>query len=457
LTALAWQAHLDQTSDASLAELLQILRIPSVSTDPAHAVDVRRGAEWIAERMRAMGVPEVRLIDTERHPLVFGRWHAAPGKPTILAYGHYDVQPADPLDEWVSPPFEPDIRDELIYARGACDMKGNLVALLQAVEALARTSGTGAPPINLTFLWEGEEEIGSPSAPRAVTALRDDLRADVVMSCDGGMFDPDTAALWVSFKGLAAVDLVVRTGETDLHSGGYGAAVPNAARVVAEIAASLHDDDGRVAVPGFYDDVVPITGADRAEIADIAPADEDLMREAQVARLWGEPGYTPEERRSARPILDINGYWSGFQGDGVKTVTPCLGQIKITCRLVPDQEPGTIAELIAAHAQSVAPAGVTVEPRFYERTGQPYAVPRDNLFLSRLAEVLAAEYGKPARVVRVGGSVPITAMFKEILCLETVTLGFLMPNANIHAPNEWFRLADFKRARAVYATYLSGW
>ncbi len=453
----AAQEYLDQRQDRNLDQVMELLRIPSISTDPDHAGDVRVGADWIAERMRAIGVPEVRLIETPRHPLVYGKWHAAPGTPTILVYGHYDVQPVDPLTEWLSDPFDPTIRDGRIYARGSADMKANLVTLLQAVEALAATSPTGAPPINLTFLWEGEEEIGSPSAPAAVNAMKDELTADVVMSCDGGMYDGDTGALWISFKGLAAVELIIHTGQTDLHSGGYGAVVPNAAQVLARIAASMHDDDGRVAVPSFYDDVVELSEADRAEIAAMAPSDDDLMSETSVKKLWGEPGYTPEERRSARPTLDINGYWSGYQGAGGKTVTPCLGHIKITCRLVPNQDPNRIAELIAAHAQSVAPAGVTVEPRFYERSGRGYAISRDNPFLNRLGEVLEAEYGKSARIVRVGGSVPITAMFKELLQRETITLGFLLPGANVHAPNEWFRICDLNRARSVYAAFLSGW
>jgi acetylornithine deacetylase/succinyl-diaminopimelate desuccinylase-like protein len=283
------QPEVDQTRASGVEELVELLRIPSVSTDPAHAGDVRACAEWITGRMRSIGVPEVRLVETVRHPIVFGRWHGAPGKPTILVYGHYDVQPVDPISEWISPPFEPEIRDGLIFARGACDMKGNLLALLQAVEALAQSSGIGAPPVNLTFLWEGEEEIGSPSAPAAIEAMRDELAANVVMSCDGGMFDADTPALWVSFKGLAAIDLIVRTAASDLHSGGYGAFVPNAAKVMADIAAAMHDDDGRVAVPGFYDDVIPLSAADRAEIAEVAPADEALAQEARVSRLWGEP------------------------------------------------------------------------------------------------------------------------------------------------------------------------
>jgi acetylornithine deacetylase/succinyl-diaminopimelate desuccinylase-like protein len=450
-------AYLERTWETGLEQLMELLRIPSVSTLPEQAGDVRACAEWIADRMRAIGVPQVRLVETPRHPLVVGRWHAAPGKPTILVYGHYDVQPVDPIGEWDSDPFTPTIREGRIYARGAGDMKGNLATLLQAVEALAATSETGAPPVNLTFLWEGEEEIGSPSAPAVVEAMRDELAADVVMSCDGGMADAETGALWVSFKGLAAVELHVRTGETDLHSGGYGAIAPNAAQVMARIAAAMHDERGRVAVPGFYDDVVELSAGDREEIARMAPTDAELIAETGVSTLWGETGYTPEERRSARPTLDINGYWSGFQGAGLKTVTPCEGQIKVTCRLVPNQDPDQIARLIGEHAAAIAPAGVTVSPRFFERNGRGYALPRDNRFLLRLSQVLETEYGKPARVIRVGGSVPITAMFKQILGLETVSLGFLLPDANLHAPNEWYRLDDFNRARRVYASFLSGW
>jgi acetylornithine deacetylase/succinyl-diaminopimelate desuccinylase-like protein len=447
--------YLDAHRDEGLEQLLELLRIPSVSTLPDHAPDVARCATWIADRMRDIGVPVVRVVPTERHPIVFGKWHGAPGKPTVLVYGHYDVQPVDPLDEWESAPFEPTFRNDRIYARGAGDMKGNLATLLQAVEALAATSASGAPPINLTFLWEGEEEIGSPNAAPTVAAMKDELAADVVMSCDGGMFDAEHGALWVSFKGLAAVELHIRTARTDLHSGGYGSTVPNAAQVLASIGSQLHHSDGRVAVPGFYDGVVPLSDADRVEIAQMAPSDAALLAETKVTALWGEVGYTPEERRSARPTLDINGIWSGFQGHGSKTVTPCEAHMKITCRLVPDQDPDRIARIIAEFAQTLAPEGVVVTPRYFERNGRGYALPRDNRFLMALGDVLTVEYGTPARVVRVGGSVPITAMFKEQLGLETISLGFLLPDANLHAPNEWFRLHDFDRARRVYVQYLN--
>ena len=445
------------TQSDALTELKKFLALPSVSTMPEHAGDVRAAADWIAARMQRSGIPDVRLVETPRHPVVIGKWHTAPDKPTILVYGHYDVQPVDPLAEWQSPPFVPTEREGNVYARGAADMKGNLVALLQAVDILTRIDPSGTPPVNLTFLWEGEEEIGSPSAPTVVREFADDLRADVVMSCDGGMADEWTAALWISFKGMAAVELTFITAQSDLHSGEFGASVPNAAQVMTAVASRFHSDDGKVLVPGFYDGVSDLFDADRAEIAEAALSDEALFAEAGVSVTWGEPGYTPEERRSARPTLDFNGYWSGFQGEGSKTVTPARATMKITCRLVPGQEPDRIARLIAEYAASLVPPGVRVEPAFSARNGRGYAIPRGNPFLLRLGEVLEDAYDKPARVIRVGGSVPITAMFKELLGLETISLGFLMPNANLHAPNEWLRLSDFARAREVYARFLSSW
>ena len=451
------RSQLTDSLPAGIEELKEILRIPSVSTEPQFAADVRRCGEWVAERMRRAGVPSVEFVETPRHPIILGKWHAAPGKPTILVYGHYDVQPVDPLNEWISDPFTPTERDGLLYARGVADMKGNLVALLQAVDVLAHSSPTGAPPVNLTFLWEGEEEIGSPSAPDVVSARADDLKADVVMSCDGGMADEFTPALWISFKGMAAVELAVETATSDLHSGGFGAWVPNAAQVLASIASQLHTDDGKIAVPGFYDGISEPDDAARAEIASMALPNEVLFTETGVSVTWGEPGFTAEERRAVRPTLDINGFWSGFQGEGSKTVTPCRASMKITCRLVPGQDPDRIARLIAEYAATLVPAGVRVIPTFYARNGAGYSIPRTNPFLLRLTDVLEDAYDRPVRVTRVGGSVPITAMFKERLGLDTVSLGFLMPNANLHAPNEWLRLTDFARGREIYARYLSAW
>jgi acetylornithine deacetylase/succinyl-diaminopimelate desuccinylase-like protein len=438
--------------DAFNQEFLDLLRIPSVSTTPEHAGDVRRCAEWVAERMRAAGFPDVELIETAGHPVVFGTWHGAPGKPTILVYGHYDVQPADPLDLWKTPPFEPTLRDGRLYARGAADMKNNLVTVLQAIEALGAVHG--APPVNLTFFFEGEEEIGSPHARDAIEANKDRLRADGVLSCDGGMLSPTQASLTVALKGMTALQVDLRTSSTDLHSGMYGAAVPNAVNALANLAASFHDENGRVAVKGFYDDVVELTPDERAELNAHPQPEAELLKEAGVAAAWGEQGYTARERQGSRPTIDFNGFWGGFQGAGTKTVTPAEAHLKITSRLVPNQDPAKIAELIKEHARTHAPKGATVSFSNEEHGARAYLVPRDNPLQATAERVLTEQYGSKPVMERSGGSVPITATFKSVLGLDTVTIGFGLPGSNIHAPNEWFRADDLDRARTVYAAYL---
>jgi acetylornithine deacetylase/succinyl-diaminopimelate desuccinylase-like protein len=447
------QGYLDAHRDAFNQEFLELLRIPSVSTTPEHAGDTRKCAEWVMDRMKRAGVPEVDLAETAGHPVVLGTWHAAPGKPTILVYGHYDVQPADPLDLWTSPPFEPTLRDGKIYARGSADMKSNLLTMLQAVETLA--SVHGAPPVNLTFFWEGEEEIGSPHAREAIEANKDRLKADGVLSCDGGMEGPNTASLLVSLKGMTGLQIDLRTSSTDLHSGMYGATVPNALQSLAKLANSFHDKDGRVLVEGFYDDVVELTPEERAEIAAHPQSEAELLEEAGVSAPWGEPGFSAKERQGSRPTIDFNGIWGGFQGEGTKTVTPAEAHLKVTSRLVPNQDPAKIAELIKKHAQTHAPDGATVTFSHSEHGARAYAVPRDNPLQATAEKVLTEQYaGKPV-IERSGGSVPITATFKAVLGLDTVTIGFGLPGSNVHAPNEWFREADLDRARTVYAAYLS--
>ena len=447
-----WQAFLDANEARHDEEFFDLVRIPTVSTDPAHAADMRRGAEWVAARLTAAGVPGVELLESPGHPVVCGTWHGVEDGRTVLVYGHYDVQPADPLELWETPAFEPTVRDGRVYARGAADMKANLVTVIQAVESLAAEHGQ--PPLNLTFFLEGEEEIGSAHTPDVVAEHRDKLRADVVLSCDGGMESPERAALLVGLKGITGCQLDLSIGTSDMHSGQYGAAVPNALRAMAELAASFHGADGRVAVDGFYDDVIDLTSAERQEIELIDQTDEQLEEEAGVYALWGEPDYTPVERQFARPTLDFNGMWGGWQGDGVKTVTPCEAHLKVTCRLVPGQTPTTIVDLIRAHVAAHAPAGAKVHVVTNESGAGPYAIPRDNPFLITAQQVMTEVYGTPPLVVRSGGSVPITEAFKSTLGLETVTIGFGLPGSKIHAPNEWFRMEDLARARSTYARYL---
>jgi acetylornithine deacetylase/succinyl-diaminopimelate desuccinylase-like protein len=440
-----WQAFLDDREATHDEEFFELVRIPTVSTDPAHAADMRRGAAWVAARLTAAGVPHVELLESPGHPVVYGTWHGVEGGRTVLVYGHYDVQPADPLELWETPAFEPTVRDGRVYARGAADMKANLVTVIQAVEALAAQHGQ--PPLNLTFFFEGEEEIGSAHTPGVVREHRDKLGADVVLSCDGGMEGPDRAALLVGLKGITGCQLDLSVGSSDMHSGQYGAAVPNALRAMAELAASFHTADGRVAVDGFYDEVVDLTPAEREEIALVNQSDEELKEEAGVYALWGEAGYTPVERQFARPTLDFNGMWGGWQGEGVKTVTPCEAHLKITCRLVPDQDPARIVDLIRAHVAAHTPAG-SEGPGRAERVGcAGLRGPADNPFLLTAERVMADVYGSRPLVVRSGGSVPITEVFRSILGLDTVTIGFGCRGARSTRPNEWFRMEDLAKAR----------
>jgi acetylornithine deacetylase/succinyl-diaminopimelate desuccinylase-like protein len=450
--ASAWQAYLDDHRGQHLDELFEILRIPSVSTDPERAGDVRRCAQWVADKLTRAGVPEVEILQTAGHPVVYGAWRAAPRKPTVLIYGHYDVQPADPLDLWTSDPFEPTRRDGRIYARGSSDMKANLVTVVQAVEALAAVSG--APPVNVVFFLEGEEEIASPNAADTLARHKDRFRADLALSCDGGQAAPDLAKLTVAYKGVTGLQINLSTGSTDLHSGGYGAAVPNAAQAIAKLAATFHDDDGRVLVEGFYDDVIDLTDSDREELKSAAISTDELMAEAGVRAIWGEPGYTAQERRGGRPTIDVNGIWSGFQGRGVKTVTPCEAHLKVTARLVANQDNIRIAELIKHHALKHAPTGAEITFSDAESGSKPYMAPRGFPGETVARRVLETQYGKAPQIARAGGSVPILATFRDILGIETVTIGFGLPGSQAHAPNEWYQESQFDLARTVYAAFL---
>lgn len=450
-TNSSWQSLLDSSHDAHFNELLDFLRIPSVSTDPSRNDDTARAADWVAARMRTAGIPEVEILPTPGHPVVFGRWHGAEGAPTVLVYGHYDVQPPDPLNLWESDPFEPTLREDRVYARGSADMKANLLTLLQAVEALAQTSGQ--PPVNLSFLFEGEEEIGSPNLPAVVRAQRDRLNADIALSADGGQSGPETPSLTAAFKGIMSCQVDLRTSSTDLHSGSYGAAVPNAVQSMVRLAATFHDATDRVAVAGFYDAVIPMNDTDRAELAAIPFNEEEFRAEAGVDALWGESGFSPLERRWTRPTLDLNGIWGGFQGEGTKTVTPAEAHLKITCRLVADQDPEQILRLIERHIEQHTPLGATVTVRGAAGSARPYSVDRSTPALATARAVLREVYGKEPLIVRAGGTVPITEVFKRELGIDTVTLGWGQPGSRAHAPNEWYRVADFDIARRTLARF----
>jgi len=467
-TTETWNGYLDARRGQYLDEYLDLLRIPSVSALPEHAGDVQRAAQWVAQRITTAGLEHVQILPTGGHPVVYGDWLHAQGStsdegmtstdkpagaiPTILIYGHFDVQPADPLDLWTTPPFEPTLRDGRVYARGASDDKGNMLTPIFAIEALLRTEG--ALPVNLKVIFEGQEEIGSPQLPAFIAAHRDLLACDLVVSADSGQWAPDQPLLGIGARGLSGLQIDVRGAKSDLHSGVYGGAVPNSIHALAHILDSLHDAEGKILVEGFYDDVVPLTDADRAQIA-AAPFDEAAYRSALgVSALVGEPGYTPLEQLGARPTLEVNGVWGGFQGEGTKTVLPAEAHAKITCRLVPDQDPERIYELVAAHVKRHAPPGVEVTVRALPGKARPYLMPADHWGNHAATDVLTDIYGVAPLYVRSGGSVPVYELFQNTLGVYSVGFGFGLRDEGIHAPNEFFRVESFERGPGAYCRLL---
>jgi acetylornithine deacetylase/succinyl-diaminopimelate desuccinylase-like protein len=444
--------YLDAHAERYDAEFFEFLRMPSVSTDPTHAGDTRKTAEWVADRTRKAGVPEVTLIETPLHPVVYGRWETSKEKPTLLIYGHYDVQPVDPIELWESDPFEPTERDGRIYARGSSDMKMNLLGILQGIEALAAVKGE--LPINLVLLLEGEEEIGSPNLPKVVAEKAAEMKPDIILSGDGGMFEVGRAALAIGFKGLTGCQVDLTTSSTDLHSGGYGAAVPNAVRAIAELAASFHNPDGSVAVEGFYDDVRPLSDEERADMAAVPyKNDAEFIAEAGITEITGEAGYSVQELIWTRPTIDFNGIWGGFTGDGNKTVTPAKAHLKITSRLVPNQKPQKILELIARHIETHTPTGATIEIRNYQGQANPSLLSKDAPGLAEAVSVLGQIFGTAPALTRAGGTVPVIDVFEEILGVAPVTIGFGLPGSRAHAPNEWVRPEEVAISRLAYAEY----
>lgn len=448
-----WKEDLKALEPDHLAELLTFLKIPSISTDPVRKDETRKAAEWVADRLRQAGVPEVKIAVSKGHPAVVGRWHVNDDQPTILIYGHYDVQPVEPLDLWETAPFEPHVQDGKIIARGSSDMKGNLLTSIQGVEAVAKANG-GKPPINVNFIYEGEEEIGSPNFREILREDKDFLRANAVISADGGQHGPDTPSLGVSLKGLGGVQVNLTTANTDLHSGMYGAWVPNAVQAMVQLAATFHDKSGRVQVDGFYDKVRELTESERAEIAELPVDEEEEMAKLGIDSLWGEAGYSAREREWARPTLDMNGIWGGFQGDGVKTVTPKEAHLKITCRLVADQDPDDIVGLIRAHCEKHCPPGARVEVVALPGSARPYSVNREDPAFVAVKNVLTELYGADPVITRSGGSVPATGIFLEELGVETITMAWAAPGSKAHAPNEWYAVRDYYRGRVGYAMLL---
>jgi acetylornithine deacetylase/succinyl-diaminopimelate desuccinylase-like protein len=437
-------AYLREHDAEHLAQLDEFLRIQSVSADPERNGEVRRTAEWIAAELTRVGVDAATIHETSAHPIVTGEWlGAGADAPTILVYCHYDVQPTDPDDEWIRPPFEPRHEDERIYARGAGDDKGQLFMHLKAVEAWMRTAGR--LPVNLRFFFEGDEEVGSEPVERFIDEHPELLRADVCVVSDGDTFDDDgTPAIGYGLRGIAYWEVRVQGPAHDVHSGQYGGGVDNPANVLVRMLASLVDADGRLAVPGFYDRVRDLTDDERAAYAAL-PFDEATWRDETgvPAAMDGERGYSLNERLSARPTFDINGIWGGYTGDGAKTIIPAFAAAKISTRLVPDQDYREIEKLIQAHLESIAPPTVAASVRVIHG-GAPAITPLDHPGIAPAARALEAGFGTAPLFQRSGGSVPVVAALDAHLGLKTLMVGFANPTGNFHAPNEWMSLRNIR-------------
>ncbi|SFA88225.1 MULTISPECIES: dipeptidase [unclassified Bacillus (in: firmicutes)] len=436
------QAHLD--------ELFQWLSIPSISALPDHVNDMKSGADWAVNALKSAGIENVEVMPTKGHPAVYGEWLNAPGKPTVLIYGHYDVQPVDPVELWTSPPFEPEIRDEKLYARGASDDKGQVFMHIKAVEGILQTTGT--LPLNFKFLIEGEEEIGSPNLPPFVEENKDKLAADVIVISDSSLLERGKPTICYGLRGLCGLQIDIKGASSDLHSGLYGGAVHNPIHALVKIVDSFHNEDGKVTVEGFYDDVLELTSDEKAAFEALNMDDEKLRKQLGVPALFGEKGFTPTERVWARPTLEINGIYGGFQGDGIKTVIPSEAHAKVTCRLVPNQDPDVIADLLKKHVQESLPKGVTVEVTLFDK-GAPYVTPFDHPAIQAAGRAYEKVYGVPAAFTRGGGSIPIVAAFDQILKLPVVLMGFGLPDENFHAPDEHFNLENFDKGLLTLCEY----
>ena len=442
-------ARLESEHDRILNELKEFAAIPSVSTDPAHAADVQRAAAWIAAKLTAAGPFTVRTMPTPGASVVYAEWLGASGASTILIYGHYDVQPEDPLEKWVTPPFVPTLRDGRLYARGVSDDKGPMLIPIKVAEAFFHTRGR--LPINVKFLLEGEEEIGSRHLEAFVAEHRQVLKADVVISADGAMWRIDEPSLTIANRGLAGLELTVRGPAKDLHSGRHGGGVANPLHAMARLIASLHQPDGRVAVAGFYDRVRELPPAERAEIARLPFDEAAYLAQVGAAAAVGEPRYSTLERQWTRPTLEVNGLWGGYQGPGMKTVVPSEAHAKITCRLVPNQDPDEVVALVTRHLESHVPPGTTVSIRPDHHGARPAHIARDHHVL-RVAEAALEEvYGVRPLIVRMGGTVPVAETFQRLLGLDTVYFSFSTGDEDFHAPNEFFRVHRLHEGLAAWA------
>lgn len=444
-------AYLDAHRSDFEESLKALIRIPSVSAQPDHNADTRKAAEFVRDDLRTMGVP-AELIETKGHPIVYGERMDAPGKPTLLVYGHYDVQPAEPLEPWLSPPFEPTVRDGNLYARGATDDKGQMYTHLKAAEAWLKT--VGKLPVNVKFLIEGEEEVGGANLEEYVAGNKAKLACDYAVISDTSQFAPGLPAITYGLKGLAYFELIVKGAKSDLHSGTFGGAVANPLNALAVILAGLRGPDGRIQIEGFYDAVRPLEQWERDEFAKLPFSEAEFQESLGVTSLEGEFGYTTLERKWARPTCDVNGIYGGYQGPGPKTVLPCKAGAKFSFRLVPDQDARTIEGMLKAHLKAHCPPGVTYELITYS-SGNPCLVSVDTPGVRAAVKAIEAGFGKAPVFMREGGSIPVVGLIKQQLGVDTLLLGWGQNDDNLHGPNEKFSLADFHKGIKASAHLLA--
>ena len=431
--------YVNENKQRFLEELFELLRFPSVSADPKYKGDVQKAAEFVAQKLRDAGADKVEICPTAGHPIVYGEKIVDVNLPTVLVYGHYDVQPADPLELWDTPPFEPTVRDGKIFARGACDDKGQVYMHIKAFEAMQNTGGL---PCNVKFMIEGEEEVGSDNLGVFVKENKERLQADVILISDTSMISLENPSIETGLRGLSYIEVEVQGPNRDLHSGVYGGAVANPATILAKMIASLHDENNHITIPDFYDDVVDLSKEER-EALNKAPFDiEEYKKDLGIEEVWGEKGYTTLERTGIRPTLEVNGIWGGYIGEGAKTVLPAKANAKISMRLVPNQDSDTITALFTKHFESIAPKGVTVKVRPHHG-GEPAVTPTDSIAYKAAEKAILESFGKLPIPTRGGGSIPIVSLFEKELGLKTVLLGFGLDSDNLHSPNEKFDIANY--------------
>ena len=431
--------YVEQNKQRLLDELFELLRFPSVSADPAYKPAVLKTAEYVAQKLKDAGADNVEVCQTAGYPIVYGEKIIDASKPTVLVYGHYDVQPADPLELWKTPPFEPTIRDGKIYARGACDDKGQFYMHVKAFELMMQTNTL---PCNIKFMIEGEEEVGSVNLAAFVKKNKEMLKADVVLISDTAMISLESPSMDIGVRGLSYIEVEVTGPNRDLHSGVYGGAVANPITILAKMIASLHDENNHITIPGFYDDVVVATDKERKLMAE-APFDEKEYKEdLGVKELWGEKGYTTNERTGIRPTLELNGIWGGYTGEGAKTVLPSKAFAKISARLVPNQDSKKITDLLINHLHKIAPPYITLKAILHHG-GEAYMTPIDSKGYKAASKAIETTFGKKPIPVRGGGSIPICALFEKELGIKIVFLGFGLDSDNLHSPNEKFNLENY--------------